>query len=281
MTRKFKNTSNGSNRKVYITSAVGILAIAGLIYAGVALNEEPNLNIEVPPSPTAGLLPTQSLLGKEPTKTPAKGPNSQWTTPTAPAVTKGVTPGGNRPKPVSPAPTKGATATPEPTQGAGGDKDTQQVNADALAALSFSGEQELNWPVLGEVILGYSMDHTIYHETLNLFKTNDGVLLAAEKGTHVVSVADGIITEITEDTMHGVCVTMAIGSGYEVTYGQLSETELKVGDSLKEGDLVGTVAEPTRYYSLEGPHLYLKMQKEKEPVNPMLYLRVTEEEDAE
>ncbi len=53
-----------------------------------------------------------------------------------------------------------------------------------------------------------------------------------------------------------------------------------MGDSLKEGDLVGTVAEPTRYYSLEGPHLYLKMQKEKEPVNPMLYLRVNEE-DAE
>lgn len=271
MTRKLKNTWNGSNRKVYITSAVGILAIAGLIYAGVALNEEPNLNIEVPPSPTAVLFPSQTVIGKEPTKAPTAGQN-QRPTPTAPQTTPGTLP-----KPTSAVPTKGAAETPAPTKGAGDGKDTQQVSAEALAALSFSGEQVLNWPVLGEVILGYSMDHTVYHETLNLFKTNDGVLLAAEKGANVVSVADGIVTDITEDTMHGVCVTMAIGSGYEVIYGQLEETELKIGDSLKEGDIVGTIAEPTRYYSMEGSHLYLKMQKEDEPVNPMLYLRVNEE----
>lgn len=272
MTRKLKNTLNGSNRKVYITSAVGILAIAGLIYAGVALNEEPNLNIEVPPSPTSMLFPSQSVIGKEPTKAPTGG-QSQRPTPTV----KQTTPGGTTPKPTAAAPTKGAAATPVPTKGAEDSKETQQVSAEALAALSFSGEQVLNWPVLGEVILGYSMDHTVYHETLNLFKTSDGVLLAAEKGVNVVSAADGIVTDITEDTMHGVCVTMAIGSGYEVIYGQLEETELKIGDSLKEGDVVGTIAEPTRYYSVEGPHLYLKMQKDDEPVNPMLYLRVSEE----
>ncbi len=270
MTRKVKNTLNGPNRKVYITSAVGILAIAGLIYAGVALNEEPNLSIEIPPSPTSALFPSQSIIGMEITKAPTAAPNTQRPKPTF-SLTMPENNGGTPSVQLTP-------AAPTPTQDAQQGGQTQQVTADPLAELSFSGEAVLNWPVLGEVVLDYSMDHTIYHETLNLFRTNDGVLLAAQEGDNVVCAAQGIVTEITEDTMRGVCVTTAIGSGYEITYGQLKESDLKVGDRLEEGDVVGAVAQPTRYYSLEGPHLYFKIEKDGEPVNPMLYLQTAQEE---
>jgi len=34
------------------------------------------------------------------------------------------------------------------------------------------------------------------------------------------------------------------------------------------GDTIGSVAAPTKYYSVEGSNLYFKLTKDGEPVNP-------------
>lgn len=42
---------------------------------------------------------------------------------------------------------------------------------------------------------------------------------------------------------------------------------------MKQGDTIGYLAEPTKYYSVEGANLYFVMTKEGKPVNPMDYIR--------
>ena len=36
--------------------------------------------------------------------------------------------------------------------------------------------------------------------------------------------------------------------------------------------MIGTIAAPTKYYSLEGTNLFFELMKDKEPVNPMDFL---------
>jgi len=68
---------------------------------------------------------------------------------------------------------------------------------------------------------------------------------------------------------------MSIGNGFNLVYGQLDKesVSLKVGDSVKESDVIGTVADPTKYYVVEGCNLYFEVVQNDEAVNPMLYLR--------
>ena len=42
--------------------------------------------------------------------------------------------------------------------------------------------------------------------------------------------------------------------------------------ALEEGDLIGYIGNPTKYYSVEGANLYIKMTHNGEPVDPMDYL---------
>jgi septal ring factor EnvC (AmiA/AmiB activator) len=67
---------------------------------------------------------------------------------------------------------------------------------------------------------------------------------------------------------------MDIGSGYEVVYGQLKDVCVAEGYRVSEGDVIGCVSEPTKYYSVEGPNLYFQLLKDGEPVNPLEYLDV-------
>ncbi len=140
--------------------------------------------------------------------------------------------------------------------------------------LYFDTEKGLLWPVTGNVLMDYSVDKVIFFETLQQFKCNPAVIIGAEVGTEVLSAADGIITSITKEDETGTTVTISVGSGYSLVYGQLDkEVKYKVGDQVKEGDVIGTIADPTMYYSVEGSNLYFQVSKDEETVNPMLLLR--------
>ena len=79
------------------------------------------------------------------------------------------------------------------------------------------------------------------------------------------------ILDTTAET--GQTVTIGLGDSYQAIYGQLKELEVSAGDYVSQGDTIGYLAEPTKYYSVEGANLYFAMTKEGKPVNPMDYIR--------
>lgn len=130
----------------------------------------------------------------------------------------------------------------------------------------------LKWPVTGEVILDFSMDHSIYFPTLAQYQYNPAMIISASEGTEVFAAAAGTVTEVGKTNEYGHYVTMDIGNGFEITYGQLFDITTEVGEVLEAGQRIAMVAYPTRSYSAEGENLYLKLTQDDVPVDPELYL---------
>lgn len=139
----------------------------------------------------------------------------------------------------------------------------------ATESLSFAGTDALTLPVVGEVLLDYSMDKAIYHSTMQQYKYNPALVLAAAEGTVITAAADGIVTSVYYDAQTGNTVVFDVGDGYELTYGQLEEIAVSEGDRVSMGDLIGKVAAPTIYYSEEGSNVYLKLTKDGTPIDPL------------
>lgn len=142
-----------------------------------------------------------------------------------------------------------------------------------LPSLSFDAEEGLIWPVDGNVIMNYSMKHLTYHATLMQFKVNPAIIIDAEVGTEVKAAADGVIADIYDDPVTGLTVAMDIGNEYSLVYGQLKDVDFKIGDSVSEGDVIGAINEPTKYYTVEGSNLYFMVMESDQTVNPMLLLQ--------
>lgn len=153
--------------------------------------------------------------------------------------------------------------------------DTQQETAKTVTAavpsLSFPSEEGLLWPMDGNVIMNYSMDATIYYATLDQYKYNPAIIIAGDVNNKVYSVAQGKITDISQNEVTGTTVTVDLGDGYQAIYGQLKELNFKVGDYLEAGHVIGYVSEPTKYYAVEGSNLYFELQKDGEPIDPIEY----------
>ncbi len=153
---------------------------------------------------------------------------------------------------------------------------TQETMA-AIAALSYDESLGLLWPVKGDIVLNYSVDHLIYYATLNQFRTHSAVAIAAEEGTEVHAAADGIVVSVEQEIRTGTTLTTAIGNDYYLVYGQLNAVDLKPGDAVTAGQVLGTVGTVSRYYTLEGNNLYFQVQNGENTVNPMSLLRDEEE----
>ena len=152
--------------------------------------------------------------------------------------------------------------------------DTQEASSSGAVSeepqLSFSAETDhLLWPVAGNVIMDYSMDKTVYFTTLDQYKYNPAVIIQGTLDENVMSAAAGRVTKIETLEETGMTVTMDIGDGYEIIYGQLKELPMQEGDYLKAGETVGYISEPTRFYTKEGCNLYFQVTKDGEPIDPM------------
>lgn len=134
--------------------------------------------------------------------------------------------------------------------------------------LHYAESQGLLRPVSGEVLIPFSMDGSVYFSTLDQYKYNPALMLDAEVGTPVAACAEGKVVSIFYDAEIGNAVTLEMGDGYRLTYGQLQEICVSADSYVNPGEQIGTVAAPTKYYSVEGANLYLKLTCNDTPVNP-------------
>ena len=90
------------------------------------------------------------------------------------------------------------------------------------------------WPVRGKVISGYGpKDDGLY---------NDGINIAAPRGTPVAAAADGVVAYVGNDLKsYGNLVLIRHGGGMMTAYAHLASTTARKGLTVRRGQVIGTV----------------------------------------
>jgi murein DD-endopeptidase MepM/ murein hydrolase activator NlpD len=106
------------------------------------------------------------------------------------------------------------------------------------------------------------------HPLYKIRQFHSGQDFAAPIGTDVYSTADGIVEKVESSTYsgYGNCIVVDHGFGYRTLYGHLSRFNVKVGQKVKRGNIIGFVGN-TGFST--GPHLHYEVIKNGEKVNPV------------
>lgn len=167
---------------------------------------------------------------------------------------------------------KAAKTTDEEEKTTDGKEKQEAAETMSDTVFSFVETEKLSWPVQGDVLMNYSMDQTVYFATLNQYKYNPALIIKAEPETEVKAPYAGTIKEIGKSAEIGNYVVVDLGNGYELTLGQLENMSVKKGDVIKKEQTIGKTALPSKYYSVEGSNIYLKLTKDGNSINPMDFL---------
>ena len=149
----------------------------------------------------------------------------------------------------------------------GSDQDNQQVFN------LFNEDQKMDWPLIGQIVMDYDKENLVYDKTLEQYRTNDSLSLAAKVGDQVKASADGIVKLITKTDEGGNTIVIDHGNDWTSIYSQLQDNLLvNEGDLVKKGQVIGGVNSPTKYGILLGSHLDFKITHEDNAINPKTIL---------
>ncbi|TDJ01969.1 MAG: M23 family metallopeptidase [Candidatus Dadabacteria bacterium] len=98
---------------------------------------------------------------------------------------------------------------------------------------------------------------------------HSGLDMDANYGQHVVATADGVVTKASWHTNYGKTVIVKHKDNYETLYGHLSKLQVKEGQEVKVGDVIGKAGSTGRS---TGTHLHYEVIKDGKRVNPKNFL---------
>ena len=96
-----------------------------------------------------------------------------------------------------------------------------------------------------------------------------GVDIAGKNGTGVLAAASGLVTIASKKNGYGFLIEIDHGDSYISRYGHNKEMLVKVGDLVKQGDVIAKMGSTGRS---TGPHVHFEVLRHGKKVNPRKYL---------
>ena len=118
------------------------------------------------------------------------------------------------------------------------------------------------WPTKGWLQDGYGYRS----DPFTGYKTfHRGLDIAYPSGTPIVAAADGKVTRVGKMGNLGNVITIDHGYGFVTRYGHLSKYEVKRGQKISRGDVIGLMGKSGR---VTGPHLHYEVWRNGKALNP-------------
>jgi murein DD-endopeptidase MepM/ murein hydrolase activator NlpD len=119
------------------------------------------------------------------------------------------------------------------------------------------------WPVRGKIIARFGRQPN--------GERNDGIVIAVPEDTPIRSADDGVVIYAGGGLKKfGNLALVRHANGYVTAYAHAKELEVKRGDQLKRGDVIGKSGETG---NVSTPQLYFEVRKNSAPLDPLPLLQ--------
>lgn len=122
------------------------------------------------------------------------------------------------------------------------------------------------WPAHGWVTSGFGFRTNPF---TGLTQMHEGIDISNQIGTPVVAPANGVVSDIQNDFVHGKLIVLSHGFGMTTRYSHLGKIFVRVGQKVKRGEKIAEIGMSGK---TTGPHLHYEVRLNGIPVNPMRYI---------
>ncbi len=116
-----------------------------------------------------------------------------------------------------------------------------------------------------KVVSGFGMR---YHPIYKILRRHTGIDIIGRRGTPIYATADGIVSKVNAGSGYGNNIVLNHGHGYQTIYAHLSKKEVKPGQRVKRGEVIGYMGSSGLSVAT---HLHYEVVKNGQKVNPIHY----------
>lgn len=156
------------------------------------------------------------------------------------------------------------------------DEQTEEPNDTTVmsdAEVREAAERVVIRPVSGETAQEYSVDKLSYNETMQDWRTHNGIDLAAEEGKAVMAAMAGTVSAVYDDDYLGTMVVIDHADGYQTVYANLKQLPtVSAGQEVNAGEVIGAVGTTALLEVGSEPHLHFEVLQNGAYVDPEEFL---------
>ncbi len=118
----------------------------------------------------------------------------------------------------------------------------------------------------------YSGSELQYNDTLKQWEIHKGIDFVAGDNLDVFAVADGTVSNVYTNYLEGNVVEITHANGIISIYKSLEAVNVKVGEKVNAGTIIGQAGDSMAQELNTGKHLHLEMKKDGKLVDPNDYI---------
>jgi len=127
-----------------------------------------------------------------------------------------------------------------------------------------------NWPAITPYLSITSGFGSRINPVTRRYQFHDAVDIDGRRGDKIIAAADGVVTTAEWKGNLGQAVIIKHKYGYETTYGHLDAIQVKVGETVKKGQVIGAMGSTGR---ATGVHLHYSISQNGQIINPRMLLK--------
>lgn len=141
------------------------------------------------------------------------------------------------------------------------EEDKTMEESEEAVATNANILKNLKNPVEGTIVYPFrNGDKGVLDKTDNINKTPRGIGIKSEVGTEVKAAADGIIEVVKFEGKYGETIVVKHTDNLRTVYANLDEkVNVKVGDKVKAGDVIGKVGKSASNFAKSESHLHFEV----------------------
>lgn len=131
-------------------------------------------------------------------------------------------------------------------------------------------------PVLDATVhKGYSGTRLQWNATLKQYEAHKAIDFVASDSSSVLAVLDGTVSKVYSNYLDGTVIEISHANNMKSVYASLDNTvNFKVGDTVKKGDILGTISASAKSELDGGAHLHFELLENDKRIDPTAYLNL-------
>ena len=125
----------------------------------------------------------------------------------------------------------------------------------------------------GVVTNHFSDGELVKNETLDDWRTHNGIDIEAAEGAEIKAIYSGEVVHAGYNPLLGNIVELKLDTGYTVIYANLGSVDaVKSGDLISQNDIIGTLGNSAILENGQKPHLHLEIKNGDSYIDPLSLL---------
>lgn len=134
--------------------------------------------------------------------------------------------------------------------------------------------ESMKTPLSGELTREFTMDDLVYYETIGEWRVHKGIDIKPKDTLLIESVMSGKVEAVNNSEITATEIIIDHGNNVKTLYSNLVSANVKAGDTVEKGQVIGNLGKTVSIESGEGAHLHFELQVGGKQVNPLDYITI-------